>query len=562
MTRVALAALIVVACIAGAARRAHAQSTGFLDKDVARLEIDSCTPDKDATTDELRKRGAEHYSRGEVLYLQGDYKGAVLELVASYCEIPYYSILKDIGQAYERQLEYAKAIAYLERYVLDVPKDAQKANSCAPDPQDDKQNVLARIHVLEGLTAKIRVQTVPADARVSIVQNHRVISAGTSGTELEVVGGPYQLIVERPGYKTATVDLHAEIGKPYTFLEQLQPLEGRMRIRVTPGDARLFLDQRQVGTGIYEAKLPGGKYTIQAEAADRVTETREITVLPDRDTDVSFELAPVPEFGRRQLMIYGGIAGTVAGALIASAQTNRLVQVGGGVAGLSAGLLGVYWGTPKDLALGTSSLTVTLSLIGGVGGGALAAVLTNNLLGRNETSAPLIGGGLLVGAGVGYYIGVQTHPTPGDAAVINSGALWGTVAGGLFAITFDPGSQISGGLVLTGLAMGTAGGTLLQRYFTVSRGRAALIDASGVVGIVLALAAESLVQRARDDESQSDARTANYALGGMATGLVVGGILTRNLDDPKLPGNLAPSIGQATTAAGSTTTTLGVTGHF
>ena len=559
MTRVALAAVMVLACIAG---RARAQSTGFLDKDVAKLEIDACTPDKDATTDELRKRGAEHYSRGEVLYLQGDYKGAVLELVASYCEIPYYSILKDIGQAYERQLEYAKAIAYLERYVLDVPKDAQKANACAPDPQDDKQNVLARIHVLEGLTAKIRVQTVPTDARVSIVQNHRVISAGTSGTELEVVGGPYQLIVERAGFKTATVDLHAEIGKPYTFLEQLQPLQGRLRIRATPGDARLFLDQRQVGTGIYEAKLPGGKYTVQAEAADRVTETREITVLPDRDVDASFELAPVPEFGRRQLMIYGGIAGTVAGALIASAQSSRLVEVAGGAAGLTAGLLGVYWGTPKDLALGTSSLTVTSSLIGGGGGAALAAVLTNNLLGRNETSDPLIGGGLLVGAGVGYYIADQTHPTPGDAAVINSGALWGTVAGGLFAITFDPGSQISGGLVLTGLAMGTAGGTLLQRYFTVSRGRAALIDASGVVGIVLGLAAESLVQRARDDESQSDARTANYALGGMATGLIVGGILTRNLDDPKLPGNLAPSVGQATTTAGSTTTTLGVTGRF
>jgi hypothetical protein len=559
VTRVVLAALVTIACLA---RGAHAQVGGFLDKDVAKLEIDSCSPDKDASTDELRKRGAEHYSRGEVLYLQGDYKGAVLELVASYCEIPYYSILKDIGQAYERQLEYAKAIAYLERYVLDVPKDAQRANACSPDPQDDKQNVLARIHVLEGLTAKIRVQTVPPDARVSIVQNNVVVSAGTSGSELEVVGGPYQLVVERAGYKTTTVDLHAEIGKPYTFLEQLQPLEGRLRIRVTPGDARVFLDQREVGAGFYAATLPAGKYTVQAEAADRVTETRTITVLSEQDTDVSFELAHVPEFGRRQLMIYGGIAGTVAGALIASAQSSRTIEAAGGAAGLSAGLLAVYWGTPHDLALGTSSLTVTSSLIGGVGGAALAAVLTNNLLGRNETSDPLIGGGLLVGAGVGYYIGDQTHPTPGDAAVINSGALWGTVAGGLFAVTFDAGSQINGGLVLTGLAMGTAGGTLLQRYFTVSRTRAALIDVSGIVGIVLALAAESLVQRARNDDSQSDARTANYALGGMATGLIVGGILTRNLDDPKLPGSLAPSIGKATTAAGSMTTTLGVSGRF
>jgi hypothetical protein len=549
--------LLVIGVVALAARPAHAQVTGFLDKDTPPLEIDSCTPDKDTSTDELRRRGAEHYQRGEVLYLQGDYQGAVLELVASYCEIPYYSILKDIGQAYERQLEYAKAIAYFERYVLDMPKDAKKTSPCAPDPQDDKQNVIARIHILRDLRAKIRVQTVPPDARVSIVQNNKIVTAGSSGTELEVVGGPYTLIVERRGYHTESIDLHAEIGKPYTLLEQLKPLEGHLRVRVTPGDARVFLDKRLVGTGIYETSLPGGKYAVEAEAQDRVTETRDVTVLPDQNTDVTFELQQPPEFGRRQLMVYGAVAGASAGALIASAQSDPLITVLGGGAGLAAGLLGVYYGTPNDLALGTSSLTVTSSLVGGVAGAALAAVVTKDLLGRNEVSDPLIGGGLLVGAGVGYYIGDQTHPTSGDAAVINSGALWGTVAGGLFAITFDPGSQISGGLVLTGLAMGTAGGTLLQRYFTVSRGHAALIDASGVVGIVLGLAAESLVQRARDDDSQSDARTANYALGGMAAGLLAGGILTRNMDLAKLP-TIAPSIGKATTATGVTITTVGI----
>jgi hypothetical protein len=543
-----------------AAHVARAQPSGFLDKDTPLLETDACAPDKDASTDELRRRGAEHYQRGEVLYLQGDYQGAVLEFVASYCEIPYYSILKDIGQAYERKLQYAKAIAYFERYVLDMPRDAQKANACAPDPQADKQNVLARIHVLRDLRAKVRVQTIPADAHVRIVQNNVIKAEGGSGTELEVVGGPYQLIVERPGYHSITTEFHAEIGQPYTFLEQLQPLEGRLRVRAAPGDARLFLDKRQVGTGLYETALPSGTYTVQAEAQGHVTETRQVTVLPDQDTDVNFELAPTPEFGRNQLMVYGAIAGGAAGALIASEQSSPVITVAGGAAGLAGGLLGVYWGTPRDLGLGTSSLTATSSLIGGASGAGLAAVITNNLLGRDQVSAPLVGGGLIVGAAVGYYIGDQTHPSPGDAAVINSGALWGTVAGGLFAITFDPGSRVSGGLVLTGLAMGTTGGTLLQRYFTVSRGHAALIDAAGVVGIVLGLAAESLVQRARDDKSQSDARTANYALGGMATGLIVGGIVTRNMDLPKPP-PIAPALGR-TTAGGVTTTMLGIQGTW
>jgi len=35
------------------------------------LDVDRC-PHSDATDAELRKQGAEHYTRGETLYLQGD----------------------------------------------------------------------------------------------------------------------------------------------------------------------------------------------------------------------------------------------------------------------------------------------------------------------------------------------------------------------------------------------------------------------------------------------------------------------------------------------------------
>ena len=538
----------------------HAQPAerhaGFIGKDTTLLEIDDCTPDKDVTDAELRRRGGEHYQRGEVLYLQGDYTGAVKELVASYCEIPYYSILKDIGQAYERELEYAKAIGYFERFVMAVPRDAKPANACAADPQEDKANMLARINVLSNLKAKIRVQTTPADARVALVKDGVTKARGTSGDELEVIGGPYQLIVERDGYHPITQLIHAEIGKPYTFFEQLEPLKGHLKIRVIPADARLFLDNREVATGSYETVLPGGRYTIQAEAQDRITSTRQIEVLPDKDTTVSFELARQPEFGRKQLLLYGGIAGGASGGLLAGQQSPFYVLLAGG-GGVAAGLFGVYYGTPKDLALGTSSLTVTSSLVGGVIGGALGEGLSNN---RNDVTLPLVGGGLLIGAVAGYYTADYSHPTPGDSAVINSGALWGTVAGGLFTISFDPGAKIGAGIVLSGLGMGTLGGVLLQRYFTVGRGHAALIDAAGVVGMVLALATENLADRAEQLAKPTDERTSNYALGGLATGLILGGILTRNMDDPQLA--ITPIMSKATASDGSSTTTFGIGGTF
>jgi len=530
---------------------------GYISKDIVELEIDQCTPDKNISKDEMLRRGAEYYQRGEVLYLQGDYRGAVKELVESYCEVPFYSILKDIGQAYEREIEYGRALAYFSRYVLEVPADAKRTNACATDPQEDKKNVLARIQVLAKLPAKIRVQVTPSDAHVKIVRDSVTEALGSSGDELVVPGGPHQLIVERDGYHPSTRDIHPEIGKPYTFFETLSPINGRLKIRTVPGDARIFIDKRLVATGVYETDSPGGKYTLSVEAQDRVTVTRTIEVVPDKDTNLSIELPAEPEFGRKQLLGYSSIAGGIAGGLIAGTQSNGTLITASALGGIGAGFLGVYYGTDRNLALGTSSLTVTSSLIGAVGGGVLAATFNSDV----DVYAPLIGGGLVIGGVAGYLVGDRTHPSPGDAAVINSGALWGTVAGGLFALSFEPSDRISAGLVLSGLGMGTVGGVLLQRYFTVSRGRAALIDASGVVGIVLGLATENLVQQAVDNTATSSSeRTANYALGGLTAGLVLGGILTRTMDDTKLA--ITPTMSKTAGLNGTTATTIGIAGAF
>ena len=94
------------------------------------------------------------------------------ELVAAYCISPFYTILKDIGQAYERELEYEKAIAYFERYVMrGAARMRASANACAPDPQDERENVIARIDVLENAARRRSViNTDPADAKITLVE--------------------------------------------------------------------------------------------------------------------------------------------------------------------------------------------------------------------------------------------------------------------------------------------------------------------------------------------------------------------------------------------------------
>lgn len=536
--------------------------SGYIGQGPLQLEIDDCPPVPDVPTAELERRGAEHYERGEVLYAQGDYPNAVSELVSSYCLFPgYYNLLKDIGQAYERSLDYERAIAYLERYVIAIPKDAKRANACAPDPQDDRRYVSFRIETMRKLPARILVDTTPGGAKITLSNDAGIAGRATSGEPFGVRGGRYEMKIERDGYKTITRDITALIGRPYTFFERLEPLTGRLRVTVIPADARIFVDDQQVGIGTYEAERAGGAYKVTAEAKDRLTLSRRIVVLPEHDTPVSIELVAVPQFGRRQLIAYAALAGGVAGgAMLSSVTGNNLTLGGPGVlGGAAAGLFGTYYGL-GNTPLGTSDLAITSSLIGAVAGAAGATLFT-----RNQSIIVPVGGAALVAGGmIGYYVGDRLRVRPGEAALVNSGAVWGTTAGFLFVGSFNPGSRVGAGIALSGLGMGATAGVLLSRYYTISRAHAALIDVGGVIGMIVGVAAENLIYRqvqnsAIPTDTQRE-HTSNFALGGLALGLIASGYFTRNMDDVST--GLRPAIGATSASDGKSTMTYGVTGAF
>lgn len=559
---IAIGVVVALATHAWAQPDPRRRESGYIGRDIPVLEIDDCPAvDPQLGQDELRRRGSEHYERGETLYVQGDYEGAVQELVASYCLIPFYSILKDIGQAYERSNEYEKAIGYLDRYVLAIPADAKPANACAIDPQDDKANVIRRISVLQKLRARVFVETTPGGARITIGNEMGRAGATTSGKPADVPGGRYDMTIERDGYEPITTQIDVRIGKPYTFFFELTPLRGQLSVLVAPSDARVFLDDRQVGFGHIDEKLPARQYRISAEAPGHRTVTRTVEILPNQLHRELIELPPTPQTGRRQLIGYAAIAGGVAtGSLLFTFENTGLSGLGT-ILGGTAGFAGTYFGLDDHLPLGTSNLTITSSLTAGVLGYAGASVFT----GSDEIIQPVFGASLLAGGAIGYYAGERTHVAPGDAALINTGVLWGTVTGTLFAVSFDPPRKVGAGLVLSGLGMGGIGGVLLTRYFTISRSHAVLIDIGGLAGLVGGLAAESLVYPTTSSQSSQADQTsrehlANFALGGMAIGLITAGILTRNLDDPKLP--VRPAIGTATGTDGRSTTTYGFQGSF
>ncbi|HSK01452.1 MAG TPA: hypothetical protein VK932_09430 [Kofleriaceae bacterium] len=525
------------------------------------LEIDDCpVVDPGATPEQLHKRGGELYDRGVVLYEQGDYPGAVREFVSAYCTSralkgeanPFYTLLRNIGQAYERNLDYEKAIAYFERFVRELPASAAA----------EKRLHESRISVLQKLRAQILVETLPGNANVTIFNEGGVAGLGRSGKRIDVPGGAYTMLVELAGHEPHTQQIEVRIGKPFAFFVPLRPLRGRLSAQLTPADARVFLRDRSVerfaGVGRVDEVLPVGKYVLIAEAPDRLKVERPIEVLPDRVNRMQIDLPLKPQFGRRQLILFSAIGGAYsAGGLLTAFSATEISGLG--VAGGAAiGLLGSLLYLPDEVPLGASNLAITAGLTGTVAGITGALVFTSS----ERITGPVLGATTLLGTGLGYYLGERTKISPGDAALFNSSVLWGTVAGGLFALSFGgEDRRISSGLVLSGLGMGAVSGVLMTRYFEVSRRRAVLIDIGGIAGIIGGLAAEGLVYRSEEDSAEASAEhVANFMLGGVALGLIGAGILTRNLDAPKVP--VKPAIGTATAANGASTMLYGVAGAW
>ena len=96
-----------------------------------------------------------------MLYLQGDYDGAVRELVVratAWCR--FYTILKDIGQAYERELDYEQAIGYLERYVEAVPPTRSARTRARPIRRTTRATSRAASRCSRSCKAQVCVETV------------------------------------------------------------------------------------------------------------------------------------------------------------------------------------------------------------------------------------------------------------------------------------------------------------------------------------------------------------------------------------------------------------------
>ncbi|HKA89329.1 MAG TPA: PEGA domain-containing protein [Haliangiales bacterium] len=492
-------------------------------------------------------RAAEHYRRGQELYTAGEYERAIPEFRAAYCLKPAPEDVFNVAQAYERLVDYEKAVVWFEAYIRLLPTTAA----------EEIKNVGNRVKALRRLPARIRVATDPPGANVTLEKDGQEVSSPANAESIKVLAGTYRMRVELPGYEPIAETLAAEIGQPYTYSYRLTPKTGTMQVLVSPGEARILVDDKVAGAGSYVDRVSVGPHAVTVEAEGRPTEKRIVVIEPDATTTLRVRMreARAPN-GKSELLVASTAFGLLEGGILATGLTeDKLVVTLATTAGGAVGFLAPFLFLPSDVPVGQTSLMIGGRVWGGLEGFSVAAMIYGGEVEahRREISLVTVGSSVTVGVGMAF-LARKLDLSPGDAALVNSGAIWGSATGALSYVAFGQEQRLLGPLLFAGLNVGLLAGGGLAAQLELKRGHVAMIDLSGLAGLVTGVALANAVKLASDDQ-----QVARFGLGGMVLGLVAGAILTSGSDEE--PGVTATT-GVAVDGAGRFVPTFGVTGRF
>jgi hypothetical protein len=537
--RVLGAALLLLLCMTSLAR---AQAQPELE----------CAPPQDPATATLPSRADEHFKRGNELYLGGQYEQAIAEFEAAYCLIPAAEAAYNIAQSFMGLVDYEHAIAWLSLYARLLPTGAEERRRLAEN----------RIDRLRKLPARVRVASEPSGARVTLSGVGGKIVGRTGSEPLEVPAGDYSLEVGMTGYESVHEDVQLRIGQPYTFSYRLAVQEGQVRVTTEPFTARIFIDSKLVGVGTYVDGLPVGRHQLTVEAEGRPSHDETVEVRAGTVSEVHVRLPAARASGRWELVSAAAALGTAAGSTIG----DSLVDTDSSRAFLTLGAAGLavtsaYVGIPENISVGTSSFILGSALWAGIQSLSASYILTLD----EQSEAAVIESSVVVASLVSALVAPRLDLSAGDAALLNSGVLWGTGMGLLLWGVFDREQDLSGAYMIAGSNLGILAGIGLGARFELSRGHVALIDLSGVTGMFLGLVIAQPIVTRLDSITAGDDTRLHFALGGTLLGLTLGALFTRDLDEPRIPRSLRGTqaqIGATTDAAGKPITTFGLGGSF
>lgn len=494
---------------------------------------------------------AERFEVGQRAFESGDYDQAVAAFEAAYALKPHPDLLINIATSYERIYQPDKARAYYQRFLHDAPPDETELRALAEK----------RLRVLVKLPGSILVDTNPAGATALLTDAAGHAQEATTPHRFEeLLPGAYHLRVTLPDYGSVEEDVRLEPAESHVANVRLIHQVEAVTVFSNPDGARLFVNDREVGITPFSRPMEVGKLQLRLELPDYPPQLSTVDLALGKPVLERVKFRRPPNSGRTELVLFSmAFGGYAAGALTVAIGGNR-VTVGNGLAilvptaaaGVGLGFLAAWRLTNEQLKVGHSSVIIGSTIWGtslgvslGYGLG-FTGPLGHRTAQQNTLALSLLGGSLGMGAGI--LSAWLADPSSGDAAIANSGGLWGTAVGALVTEAVDfraaQHSRAFGWMTFGGTTLGLVGGALAAWGLDRSRSHMAIIDASGLVGLALGY---GIGYAAGHDTPDPDGGTvctgptrrcvsgARYALGGLAIGIITSAILTRHFkyDLPK-----------------------------
>ena len=218
-----------------------------------------------------KEEAKQLFDAGLKLMHLDDFAGASANFERSVALYPTQNSLFNLANCYKALQRYGDAIAAIERLRKDF------AGKLKPEIQDAAERQQQEIY---SLVARLTIQTVPAEASVSI--DGKDVGTGPTLGPLLLGPGEHEIQAVRLGHRSQrrSVKLVSGAGRTEKFV--LEAAAGNLVVRANVAGAAVFVDGRQVGsTPLDELALSPGRHTLIVRAADHEDAERSIDVRSD-----------------------------------------------------------------------------------------------------------------------------------------------------------------------------------------------------------------------------------------------------------------------------------------
>ena len=178
----------------------------------------------------------------------------------------------------------------------------------------------------------LSVETVPADAIVTVRRNGEVVGRGPSPFGETLDAGEYEISVEHPDYTTISREMRIRPGKVYVAILEMSQGEflGYLRVVSEPPGAAVYIDDREegsVGNTPYYNPVGVGEHTVYIERPGFAPEQRAVNIEIGEEVTLRVPITRL-SYGRLRITGNRGARVEVDGVDVGEVPLDEQVEAG------------------------------------------------------------------------------------------------------------------------------------------------------------------------------------------------------------------------------------------